>query len=98
MTNFTPIPSEIEKALEKSISKPSRRDFLKKSGRLVVSFSAASVVGADLLSAAAFPQRGRGAAAAAPTPGSGPYPDPNYHQLDSWIVIHQDNTATFYVG
>src|SRR5262245_51093506 len=28
----------------------------------------------------------------------GPYPDPNYRQLDSWIVIHQDNTATFYVG
>src|SRR6185503_9911785 len=21
-----------------------------------------------------------------------------YHQLDSWIVIHEDNTATFYVG
>jgi len=32
-------------------------------------------------------------------PGAaGPYPDPNYKQLDSWIVIHQDNTATFYVG
>jgi nicotinate dehydrogenase subunit B len=26
------------------------------------------------------------------------YPDPDYHQLDSWIVIHADNTATFYVG
>jgi CO/xanthine dehydrogenase Mo-binding subunit len=29
---------------------------------------------------------------------AGPYPDPDYRQLDSWIVIHQDNTATFYVG
>ncbi len=29
---------------------------------------------------------------------AGPYPDPNYRQLDSWIVIHQNNTATFYVG
>ena len=29
---------------------------------------------------------------------TGPYPDPNFRQLDSWIVIHQDNTATFYVG
>jgi len=29
---------------------------------------------------------------------AGPYPDPNYKQLDSWIVIHPDNTATFYVG
>jgi CO/xanthine dehydrogenase Mo-binding subunit len=29
---------------------------------------------------------------------SGPYPDPDYRRLDSWIVIHQNNTATFYVG
>src|SRR5215831_16755109 len=29
---------------------------------------------------------------------AGPYPDPDFRQLDSWIVIHQDNTATFYVG
>jgi len=28
----------------------------------------------------------------------GPYPDPDFHQLDSWIVIRQDNTATFFVG
>ena len=27
-----------------------------------------------------------------------PYPDIDFRQLDSWIVIHQDNTATFYVG
>jgi nicotinate dehydrogenase subunit B len=30
--------------------------------------------------------------------GQGPYPDPDFHQIDSWIVIHQDNSATFYVG
>jgi CO/xanthine dehydrogenase Mo-binding subunit len=30
--------------------------------------------------------------------GSGPYPDPDFHQLDSWIVIRPDNTATFFVG
>ncbi len=29
---------------------------------------------------------------------AGPYPDPDYLQLDTWIVIHPDNTATFYVG
>jgi CO/xanthine dehydrogenase Mo-binding subunit len=29
---------------------------------------------------------------------AGPYPDPNFRQLDSWIVIHQNNTATFHVG
>src|SRR5262249_8539699 len=29
---------------------------------------------------------------------AGPYPDPDFRQLDSWIVIHQNNTATFFVG
>ncbi len=29
---------------------------------------------------------------------AGPYPTPDFRQIDSWIVIHQDNTATFYVG
>jgi CO/xanthine dehydrogenase Mo-binding subunit len=32
----------------------------------------------------------------AQTPG--PYPDPDFRQLDSWIVIRENNTATFYVG
>ncbi|HEU4687427.1 MAG TPA: molybdopterin cofactor-binding domain-containing protein, partial [Vicinamibacterales bacterium] len=30
--------------------------------------------------------------------GPGPYPDLDFRQLDSWIVIRQDNTATFFVG
>src|SRR6187431_1242405 len=29
---------------------------------------------------------------------AGPYADPDFRQLDSWVVIRQDNTATFYVG
>ncbi len=29
---------------------------------------------------------------------TGPYPDPDFRQLDSWVVIHEDSTATFYVG
>jgi len=29
---------------------------------------------------------------------AGPYPDLDYKQLDSWIVIRPDNTATFFVG
>jgi nicotinate dehydrogenase subunit B len=29
---------------------------------------------------------------------AGPYPDPDFLKLDTWIVIHPDNTATFYVG
>ena len=28
----------------------------------------------------------------------GPYPEIDFHQVDSWIVIHADNSATFYVG
>jgi CO/xanthine dehydrogenase Mo-binding subunit len=60
----------------------SRRDFLKKSGVLVVSFSAARIAAPfDLMAQAA-----------------GPYPDPDFRQLDAWIVIHANNTATFYVG
>src|SRR4051812_31200582 len=61
-----------------------RRDFLKQSGMLIVSFSAA---GTAALSAAT--QAGQAA---------GLYPDPDFKKLDSWIVIHENNTATFYVG
>jgi len=70
---------------------PSRRDFLKTSGMLVVGISAASVAGAEPLELAA----GQGAAAGQPP---GPYPDVDFRQLDSWIVVRADNTATFYVG
>ena len=63
----------------------SRRDFLKTSGMLVVSVGAAR---------AAMFAGPLGAAAQA----AGPYPDPDFRQLDSWIVMHGDNTATFYVG
>jgi nicotinate dehydrogenase subunit B len=61
-----------------------RRDFLKTSGLLVVSAGAMSLDFADPLGALAQ------------TPG--PYRDPDFRQLDSWIVIREDNTATFYVG
>jgi CO/xanthine dehydrogenase Mo-binding subunit len=60
----------------------SRRDFLKASGMLVVSVGALSIADFESLQAQ----------------GAGPYPDPDFHQLDSWIVIRQDNTATYYVG
>jgi CO/xanthine dehydrogenase Mo-binding subunit len=29
---------------------------------------------------------------------AGPYPDRDFRQLDSWIVIRENNTATFFVG
>ena len=82
MTASNRIPKQIEEALTMH-----RRDFLRNAGLLAVSFAA----GAGALNSEAAAQN-----AAPPAPG--PYPDPDYHQLDSWIVIHQDNTATFYVG
>jgi len=82
MTAFTNIPKYIEDLLEKQTATPSRRDFLKTSGLLVVSVSASAIA----RPLAAAPQ------------SAGPYPDPDFRQLDSWIVIHEDNTATFYVG
>jgi CO/xanthine dehydrogenase Mo-binding subunit len=60
-----------------------RRSFLKSAGGfLVVSVNTGITVEA--------------VAAALQSPGA--YPDPDFKKLDSWIVIHQDNTATFYVG
>ena len=65
-----------------------RRDFLKGSGALIVGIAASHLDQADLL---AFAGQDAGQ-------GKGPYPDPDFRQLDSWIVIREDNTATFYVG
>lgn len=92
MTPFTNIPRQIEDALEQRASSPSRREFLRTSGLFVVSIGAAAVAGTSPL------MTGTGAVVSAAAQAAGPYPDPNYLQLDSWIVIHQDNTATFYVG
>ncbi len=91
MTTFTNVPKQIEYLLDTQIGMPSRRDFLKNSGMLVVSVGVAAVAGANPLEAGASPA---GAAAQA----AGLYPDPDFRQLDSWLVLHEDNTATFYVG
>ena len=80
-------------ALLDRFATPSRRQFLKTSGRLVVSLSAVS----QLAPLVAFAQEPAGRPPSSASSG-GPYPDPDFRQLDSWIVIHQDNTATFYVG
>jgi nicotinate dehydrogenase subunit B len=84
MTTFTNIPKQIEELMEEWSGTTSRRNFLKGSGLLVVSVSAAAVAGPFVRDASAQ--------------AAGPYPDPNFRQLDSWIVIHENNTATFYVG
>jgi len=84
MTPFTNIPKHIEQTLENCTALP-RRSFLKSAGFLAVSFGA----GISPLVRSAEAQTPQTA---------GPYIDPDFHQLDSWIVVHQDNTATFYVG
>ena len=88
MSNFTNIPKHVEEVLDKW--QTPRRSFLKSAGLFVVSFGAA---GTSPLVTAANAQT-----AAAPPQAAGPYPDIDFRQLDSWIVVHQDNTATFYVG
>ena len=85
MTPFTTVPRQVEALLEEWGGPTSRRSFLKGSGVLVVSAGAAAMVGVNPLIV-------EGAQAA------GPYPDVDFLQLDSWIVIHEDSTATFYVG
>ena len=85
MTTFSEIPKHVEDVLE-SIAGTSRRNLLKSAGLLVVSFAA---VGTSPLTSPAKAQ----------TPANaGPYPDVDFRQVDSWIVIHEDGSATFYVG
>ena len=84
MTTFTNVPKQIEDLLEEWNDGLSRRTFLKGSGLLVVSVGAAAIAGPFAVDASAQ--------------AAGPYPDPDFRQLDSWIVIHENNTATFYVG
>jgi CO/xanthine dehydrogenase Mo-binding subunit len=69
-----------------------RRTFIKTSGMLVVGLRVAGAIGDNPLVAMTIDGD-----QLAPS-GSGPYPDPDFRQLDSWIVIRADNTATFYVG
>jgi CO/xanthine dehydrogenase Mo-binding subunit len=83
MSSSHTIPKQIEEVLVTH-----RRGFLKTAGLLAVSFSA---FGAAAIKRADTQSNG-GAG------GPGPYHDPDFHQIDSWIVIHENNTATFYVG
>ncbi len=61
-----------------------RRDFLKAGGALVIGFS---------LGGASFGQEGVDAVAFAAGPDQ-----PDSKQLDTWIAIHADNTATIFLG
>ena len=63
-----------------------RREFLKAGGALIIGFSSAGFIG-DALSAQEV--------AAARGSVAGP-PDPK--QIDTWLAIHSDNTATIFIG
>ena len=88
----------VDRAMAAWDGSTSRRDFLKTSGLFVLGFGGAGAVG------------GAGTAGGAETVGLGrrgsdsgagesaPYPDVDFLQLDSWLVVHEDGTATFYVG
>ena len=83
MSTTLRLPKTVEDALRRINPSTSRRNFLKSSGALVLSFGLNAVPGGRVLAQAA---------------GDGLYPDPDFRQLDTWIVIHPDNTATFFVG
>jgi nicotinate dehydrogenase subunit B len=65
-----------------------RREFLKAGGALIVGFSSVGVILGDTLSAQVSPIAARGS-----TPGP---PDPK--QIDTWLAVHADNTATVFIG
>ena len=83
MSTTLQLPRAIEEALRSANPSISRRGFLASSGALVVSVTIGGVPGGRALAQAV---------------GAGPYPDPDFLQLDTWIVIHPNNTATFFVG
>jgi CO/xanthine dehydrogenase Mo-binding subunit len=89
------IPREVEQELEKSNVTPSRREFLRNAGMFAATFSAAGAAGSFAPEANAQTAAAVSNDIASP---AGPYPDPDFRQVDSWIVIHQDDTATFYIG
>ena len=75
-----------------SVAEFPRREFLKKGGALIIGFGSGfgmrGLLAGDALAA-------QGATAAARGAAAGP-PDPK--QIDTWLAIHSDNTATVYVG
>ncbi len=84
MSNPLELPPELEDALASPL-RASRRSFLAGSGALAITLSLSAVPGMRAL-------------AQSPSAPAGPYPDPDFLELDTWIVVHPDNTATFYVG
>ena len=77
------IPRRILESIEGAHPSGSRRGFIKGSGALVLGAAMSTGPAGTVLAQAVA---GRS------------YPDPDFLELDTWIVIHPDNTATFFVG
>jgi CO/xanthine dehydrogenase Mo-binding subunit len=92
MSRTLELPRAVAAALKSANPATSRRGFLKASGALVFTTSLGAGLGAVPAGRALAQAQALAPAAA------GPYPDPDYLALDTWIVIHPDNTATFFVG
>ena len=84
------VANSIDRAVERWGGTTSRRDFLKTSGLFVFGLSGMSAAGEPIGAA----RQGVGSRPSEP----GAYPDPDFLQLDSWLVVHEDGSATFYVG
>ena len=85
-TGDGPVESSIDRLLGRWAGAASRRDFLRTSGLFVFGLSGTWATGAAHQAPGARPAE------------SGAYPDPDFLQLDSWLVVDEDGRATFYVG
>ena len=83
MSTTLQLPRAVEDALRRVNPQLSRRGFLASSGALVLSVAVPGIPGGRALAQAV---------------NAGPYPDRDFLELDTWIVIHPNNTATFFVG
>ena len=94
------LPAGIDRALARWEGSASRRDFLKTSGLFVLGFGGVGGAGLGGVGSRASGAESDGLGAGGPgePDAANPYPDPDFLQLDSWLVVHEDGTATFYVG
>ena len=91
MSGGRKVPEAVDDALARWGGTTSRRDFLKTSGLFVFGLSGVGAAGAGRWGFGTEP-------AGAESPEVASYPDPDFLQLDSWLVVREDGGATFYVG
>ncbi len=65
-----------------------RREFLKAGGALIIGFSSAGFIGDQLAAQSVTEGAARGSVAGPPNP----------KQIDTWLAVHADNTATIFIG